>query len=267
MKFPRHWAKAQQQAFSAWGWSDASLAEAESAARAAVQRIAERFARGGSDALSRYLYGDRALREQVLEEMQGVAITRNSYGCEVLNTERAMFVDIDLPEPKAGGFLGRFLGRKPEPDAAEAALAKVETWLARNPDWGFRVYRTKAGLRLLATHAALDAKDDRSQLMGQLGADPLYIRLCAAQKSYRARLTPKPWRCDMPALAVSWPFADIKAEARFRDWREEYAAKARGFATCAFMRAMGSAHADSSVAEVMRHHDERTRAASGLPLA
>jgi predicted secreted protein len=266
MKFPKHWAKARQEGFAAWGWSDLTLADAESAARAAVQRMAERFKRGGRDALSRYLYGDRPLREQVLQELPGAAITRNSYGCEVLNTTGAMFVDIDLPETNGGGLLGRLMGRKAEAPA-EAALAKVDGWLARNRDWGFRVYRTKAGLRLLATHAMLDANEDPAHVMSQLGADPLYMRLCAAQKSYRARLTPKPWRCDVAALAEQWPFADQHAEARFRAWQAEYAKRSAGYATCSFLRTMGSAHADSRVAEVVRLHDERTRAASNLPLA
>jgi hypothetical protein len=34
-----------------------------------------------------------------------------------------------------------------------------------------------------------------NMLMRFLRADPDYVRLCAVQECYRARLTPKPWRC------------------------------------------------------------------------
>ena len=58
-------------------------------------------------------------------------ITRNSYGCLVLNTVRAMFVDIDLPEPKpSGGLFKRLFGKSdPAPPVNQqgAALAKIET--------------------------------------------------------------------------------------------------------------------------------------------
>ena len=48
-------------------------------------------------------YPNRPFREQIIRELKDAAgqtsavITRNAYGCLVLNTARMMFVDIDLP--------------------------------------------------------------------------------------------------------------------------------------------------------------------------
>ncbi|MEL6978010.1 MAG: hypothetical protein AAGM38_04945 [Pseudomonadota bacterium] len=54
----------------------------------------------------RYPYGggDRPLRKELLEEIPSgeaelaAILTRNSFGVVVLNTRRAMFVDIDAPD-------------------------------------------------------------------------------------------------------------------------------------------------------------------------
>ena len=274
MNFPRYWAKAAQTvndakgepyALVAWGSSDEGTISAEAAARSRLARMAEKVARAGFEALGRYGYGERALREPVLQALPGAAVTRNSYGCEVLNTERLMFVDIDLAEPYRPGLIERWLGRKATDPEGEA-LARVEGWLARNRDWGFRVYRTKSGLRLMAAHAPVEAADGDS-VMSALGADPLYLRLCRAQKSYRARLTPKPWRCGLRAPGVEWPFADLRAEGRFREWQREYDEKSPRFATCRFVRVLGNTSVDAKLEPLLALHDERTRARSELALA
>jgi len=279
MKFPKHWAKADIETagpdgdkflLSAWGWSEMSASGAEAAARAAVQRMAERVARSGRDALVHYGYAERPLREPVLEQLEAGVISRNSYGCEVLNTTRAMFIDIDVGEPAPPpGFIGRLFGKRDEGDTvAKEAVARVEAWTTRNPPWGFRVYRTRAGLRLLATHASFDAeKDGRFEVMKELGADPLYMRLCEGQKSYRARLTPKPWRCDVRSPPAAWPFPNVAAERHFAEWETRYREKSAGFATCSLVRQVGSTQQDGGIEPVVRLHDARTRATSGLPLA
>jgi hypothetical protein len=269
MRFPRYWAKAgdAKLGVSAWGWSDEGQAFAEAEARARLARIAARVASGDFAALGRYGYGERALREPVLEELAGAAITRNSYGCDVLNTERVMFIDIDLPEAASPGALGRLFGQK-RTDPEGEALARVEGWLARNADWGFRAYRTKAGLRLLATQSTIDPAQGEAT-MSALGADPLYLRLCRSQKSYRARLTPKPWRCGArsPGWDAQWPFADREAERRFDAWQRTYRDKASRYASCRFIRTLGNSKVESAVAPLVALHDERTRAAADLPLA
>jgi hypothetical protein len=54
------------------------------------------------------------------------------------------------------------------------------------------------------------------------------------QESFRARLTPKPWRLDVGQPPVKFPFETPDAEGRYRDWERTYESKAAGYATCAF---------------------------------
>lgn len=278
MNFPKFWAKGTHQGFTCWRWSDSTLGEAAALAQDAARRIAERFAAG--DKLQRgYGYPDRALREPVLREIKSpdgelaAVITRNSYGALVLDTARVMFVDVDLPEPKSplGGWLKKLFS-KPEPSSAriteDSVLARAEAWRQSHPGWGWRVYRTKAGLRLLATHALFDPEDGTTdQVFTALGADPLYQRLCRVQKCFRARLTPKPWRCGFENPPCRWPWPDAKAEARFKDWETRYQKACRDYATCEFTAAPGSQQIDLTVQLILKVHDETTLADPKLDLA
>lgn len=270
MNFPKFWAKASNEALTCWRWSNASLAEAQRLADDALRQLAAKVSVGGWPTV-RYGYSDRPLREPVLREVADAVVTRNTYGCQVLNTDRALFVDIDLPEPKPpGGFLKRLFG-KPEPTAKSPegdALARIEMWTRAKPGCGWRVYRTKAGLRLLATHAPFDpAAAETDAVFEQLGADPLYRRLCRAQKSFRARLTPKPWRCGLNPPTVRWPWADAKVEKRFADWEQRYATACRNHATCALVRTIGNRQTHPDLATLVAFHDEATRVNTPLPLA
>jgi hypothetical protein len=102
MNFPPFWAQGRSEGFFAWRWSFVSLAEAQSLASQAAQQLAERFRRGGLPPSHGGYYPNRPFREQVLRELKDDAgetfgiITRNSYGCQVLNTARVMFVDIKI---------------------------------------------------------------------------------------------------------------------------------------------------------------------------
>ena len=263
MKFPRHWAHARDEksGITAWGWSDEGPSFAQAAARERLARMLQKVAAGGFAALERYGYGERALREPVLEEFAGAAVTRNVLGCDVLNTERTMFVDIDLAEASKPGVIGRLLGQKATDPEGEA-LTRVAAWVRRNPDWSFRVYRTKGGLRLMATSGHV-APGDAEGVMNALGADPMYVQLCRSQQSYRARLTPKPWRLDLRRPG-EWPFADMDAERRFQEWKGEYDRKRKGYATCRFLRSLGKPGGPEPIIAL---HDSRTQAAMDLPLA
>jgi hypothetical protein len=278
MNFPRFWAKGTHQSFTCWRWSDSSAAEAEQLAREAARKLAERFARGITPQ-DRYAYADRPLREPVLREFWGGAgslaavITRNSYGCLVLNTSRVMFVDVDLPQPKRtfGGLLKGLFGKAQAPqtnDAETRALAQAEAWAQRNPGWGWRVYRTRAGLRLLATHAIFEPEGPQTQaVFDATGTDPLYRRLCAAQKCFRARLTPKPWRCGVGTPPVRWPWLKAGDEETFQKWEGRYQQACRNRATCERVATFGNEQIHPDVQVVLQVHDETTRADSRLSLA
>lgn len=278
MNFPKFWALGQSGKFLTWRWSSQSLAEAQMLANEAAQKLADRFRNG--DFLVKHqgsYYPDHPFREQVLQELKspsgvvGAVVTRNSYGCQVLNTARVMFVDIDLPEPKAPGFFQRLFGGA-KPAAAditqEGTLARIEIWSQKNPDWGWRIYRTRAGMRLLATHALVEADSVvASDVLLALGADPLYQKLCKSQKCFRARLTPKPWRCGIRSKPERWPWLNTKAEEKFKKWETLYQSYSFNWATCQLIRQIGNPTVHPEVEPIIKIHDEMTRVSSSLQLA
>jgi len=279
--FPTYWTTAKDKNLTAWGWSDESLAHAAGHAAERLARIKDWLRRGGKPALQqRYGYPDRPMREEVLREFRSnngtlrAAVTRNSYGCLVLNTADLMFVDVDAPEAKESSFLAGLFGfRRPDksrsPDEfMNGVMARVQDWLNRQPAWGWRVYRTRAGVRLVATHQPVASEDPVCvAAFDAFEADPLYRKLCATQKCFRARLTPKPWRCDMDKPRGRWPWANEKTEVRFRKWEAEYTASAERYATCNFVGHFGHADIAPELRPLVEFHDQATRAASGLPLA
>jgi hypothetical protein len=179
--------------------------------------------------LDRYAYGCVSLREEVMDKLCDgdgkmiAVITRNLYGSLVRNAERVMFVDIDFPPVGTGEatrcFFARLLGRKrksPEAEREAKARSDVEQFMAASPQWNARLYRTFAGLRVIVAHDIFDPKSGTTlHLLRQLGCDPLYVRLCEAQECFRARLTPKPWRCGHRANIFRCPLEDAKLLERF----------------------------------------------------
>src|SRR5262245_3476406 len=206
MKLPRYWAKEEAEALTpagkpvrvaAWRWSDSSLDEARRNARQVIGNILQRV-QAGQPFPARYAYGSRPVREEVLREIldgsgqTAAAITRNVYGALVLNTAGAMFVDSDSHSDAdgtaGGGLLGRLFGRQPKEDPA---VSRARALVDLDPEANVRVYRTKAGVRYLLTHALFDPASERARdVMGRLSADPKYVQLCKVQESFRARLTP-----------------------------------------------------------------------------
>ena len=251
------------------------MAEAQTLANHAAEKLAECFAKGQLPR-DKYGYPDRPLREPVLREYPGAngelaaAITRNSYGCHVLNAASLMFVDVDIPEQRPPGFIARLFGAKaPASSAAEdLAIGAAKSWVQGNAGWGWRVYRTRAGLRLVATHAPIDPESETTnRVFGALGADPLYRRLCGTQKCFRARLTPKPWRCGAEKPPVRWPWANAGEESRFMEWEKRYLATCTAWATCEFLTALGNSRHHPEIEPLIKAHDEATRAESKLQLA
>jgi hypothetical protein len=278
MNFPQFWARGQSGDFFAWRWSFQNLAEAQALASQAAEQLADRFRTGTLRRTKGGYYPDRPFREQILQEIKNdtdsliAVITRNSYGCHVLNTANVMFVDIDLPEPKsAGGFFKRLFCKPdltPRPNPQNEALAKIENWTRKNPDWGWRIYRTRSGLRLLATQGLVEADSEiASAVFEALGADPLYRKLCNSQKCFRARLTPKPWRCGIYRKPGRWPWLDAKQEQRFQKWEARYKSASASWATCELLRQIGNPVVHPEVQLILKHHDGPTRVDSKLQLA
>lgn len=284
MYFPKFWNRGTggspdgEVQVEAWGWSDESSEQAASLAAVRARRLAEAIARG--DRNKGYLYGSNPLREPILEQVSSASggllgvVSRNAYGCDVLNTSSVLFCDIDFDEkqqsaPPQGVFSSLF-GRKQEapPSPAEQAMAKVRKWGEAHSEWGVEAYRTKAGLRLVATHALFDpVSDDADEFFDAVNADPYFRRLCSIQKSFRARLTPKPWRCGSSVPPARWPFRDPGEEQGFEQWRQGYQQSAANHAVCERLGHVGSAQIHPDVQVALKLHDERTKADSRLPLA
>ncbi|HYH83531.1 MAG TPA: hypothetical protein VEX86_27295 [Longimicrobium sp.] len=153
-------------------------------------------------------------------------------------------------------------------DGTSASVDRLRRFVAARPEWRVRVYRTFAGLRYLVVHAPFSPNDpDVQAAMAAVGADPQYIRLCQVQKSFRARLTPKPWRIGVENPPVTFPYEGPGEESEMRGWAARYDAASARRATCHFVEEIGSGSEHPDVAAVRALHDEHTRATSGLPLA
>ncbi len=282
MKLAKYWARHTAPAdlqgepitVHCWRGSLESPEDAARQAKAAAEALAHRITTQGgfvpdSGPARDYGYADRPLREELLEEVHDAsgtltaALTRNAMGARILNTGRALFADLDLGPL---GFVDRLKAMfKLGPDTPEAAaLVHVTTWLAAHPGWGFRVYRTPAGLRLLATHAPQDpCSADTTRVLRELKSDPLFIRLCAVQESFRARLDPKPFRVGMKHGPPPFPRESLEAERAFEAWLAEYRDRCQGRAACAFLAHLGNTEIHPQLAPLVKLHDERSRALTG----
>jgi hypothetical protein len=151
------------------------------------------------------------------------------------------------------------------------AWRRIVRFANRQPDWHLRVYRTPAGFRVLALHALFDPADAAvAQCFRALKVDPLYQRMCLNQRCFRARVSPKPWRIGIakrmkPSPGV-WPVNPARLAERQR-WVENYERKARGFAACRFVQALGSPHIHPAAQDVQILHDDLCQATSLLPIA
>lgn len=318
MIVPDFWAEARRQyrqkgkqvTVRRYGWSAASQDDAQAMAEARadeamkqilagenLNRREARVAYNGADGLP--------IREEVLERHPFGVITRNAYGAWCLNTEKALFADIDFDDISGMGqawkvglpllllsalagiltgqwalglglALGSFFMIRPLtkwffPQSVRAgkgpdrvARQRIDTFLSRHPSWNVRLYKTPAGFRLLATHRSFEPDDPEVQsFFSAVSADTLYVRMCANQRCFRARLTPKPWRMGItepmrPRPGV-WPVAPEHLERR-KSWIQAYEARFPEYAACHFVDSLGSGEVHESIRPVIELHDRLCRA-------
>ena len=282
MKLAKYWAKDSGEAVRndgsrlrvvSRGWSNESLAAAGQRARETAGKLAAALAAGQIER-SHYLYGERPLPEPILREFQDAVVTRNSYGALVLNANKLMFIDIDkddAPAQAEGNILSSVMSlfgkAAPAPPRQSKAVDEIQRVAERN-GLSLRVYKTAAGYRAIVTGGAYDAAGSQTEaLLQQFGSDPLYVRLCRAQECFRARLTPKPWRCGVALPPVSFPFASSQEESRFRQWEANYSAAVGQYATCRYIAGFGGGRVAPEFEELVQYHDKETNSATELPLA
>lgn len=192
---------------------------------------------------------------------------------------------------RGGGLLGRLFGRgatspqagptgstgpgpgRPSTSGHQARLQQerdritglIGEFARRNPELGVRTYRTRNGFRVLITGADAPPRSDRAAaIMRDLTSDELYMRLCRVQESYRARLTPKPWRIGLRRIHGEgpwWTGTELQEE-----WVREYTEASAPYAVCELVSEAGPVpSADEQ--RLIELHDRATRPTSRLPLA
>lgn len=229
------------------GVSLRSREEAEEVAQARAQEALDRALRGIAADAERYLYLASTL-EPLLQTVNSgpdevARLTLNGYGSVVINASSTLFVDVD--------------DRSDAPPASLAEIANARTMR-------FRVYRTFAGWRYLRTDVRHDpASDETRTILLELAADPKYALLCRVQRTFRARLTPKPWRARQRGV----PRVSSRGEVR-RDDLDRFLRKMQDFATAEFVGEVGPIAATlPDIAQVIDLHDRWCQVTSGKPLA
>ncbi len=251
------------------------------------------------------------IREEIVSRHGDSIITRNGYGARCLNTPDVLFVDIDLADKPSGAaafeyiipllvvagvawalqrrwyvlaigliilfvvHLVRSIRQRRNTgdgaDAGSAARARVAKFVAANPAWRFRLYKTPAGLRALAMHRTFQPDEPAvAECFAALGADPVYARMCLNQRCFRARVSAKPWRIGVrdhirPGNGA-WPVAPGQQPARDR-WIQSYEQAARHHSSCQYLESIGDSSEHPSARAVQLLHDELCRANTPLPAA
>lgn len=242
-----------------------------------LAHLAAKLRAGG--ALDDWYYTRIPLREETLSELEVggdvvAVITRNRYGAEILNTSRVLIADVDFPEPPKRVRRRLFGGRKERERQAEesiaaqdAAIERVHAFAAARPDLGVRSYLTAGGLRVFVTGVSGEPSGAEAQrVLGELGSDPIYVRLCTAHETYRARLTPKPWRVGQRYYDASWPFSREGEPELASRWVEEYRQASEAASVCVLLATTGPAPGQVEQA-ILDLHDAVTGVESELPLA
>jgi hypothetical protein len=290
MIVPQYWAEARiqkrekgrQVTIRRYGWSNESQADAEAMAESRAAEAIDRAMAGESVTRvePRRPYNGAEgvpIREEIVSRHGTAVVTRNSYGAHCLNTPDVLFADIDFPPKRMEltGCLGSLFRSKPAEKKTESpediARQRVEAFAASHRDWNLRVYRTPAGLRIMATHQPFDPRGAESRaLFDALQTDPIYVTMCVRQNCFRARVSPKPWRIGVrdhvkPAKGV-WPVHPDVMPVR-ESWVASYERAAQGYASCRFITTIGSGAVHAAVYPVLALHDQLSRAETDLPIA
>jgi hypothetical protein len=286
--------------------AQAELRVAEAAQRAAsgekVLRRERKLAYNGAEGVP--------IREEVLARHGEAVVTRNAYGAHCLNVSDLLIADVDFdtkPPPAlrlgrelvliligitvgvlmgkgltawvsglaiyvGGSFLASLVLRQSLESCAERAMQRVRRFIEAHPDWRLRVYRTPAGLRLIAAHARFVPTSEAARAFFEaVGVDAVYARMCLNQNCFRARLSAKPWRIGIqshlrPRPGV-WPIRPEQMALR-EAWVRRYEREAEAYAACRYEETLGHGTEDAGLAALVALHDAESRALDGIrPLA
>ncbi len=257
----------QRQEIEGAVWDRTSAVQtALSAARLRLTRTAERCQQRKVLTNEEYYGGGRkeeAINDRIASSrFADAVVTRNHYGCLVLNAARTLFIDVDVLSPEDASHPGR--GSEPW----RRMFDDLSLVLADEKSGGFRIYRTSAGFRVLATaHEFAPASSSAKRLMEVAGADAAFVKLCRIQNSFRARLTPKPWRCGARRPPNDFPRHSPTEQHRFAEWLSQYERACLNHATCRYLGHIGPTNTHERIEPLIEFHDRQTRALEALPLA
>ena len=195
------------------------------------------------------------LLEPIVQQLEeGLVITRNRYGVQVLNSTSLCFVDVDDVPLSFGETVRGWFGNKLTPE--DKLLGIVRTLCEQDPSLGARVYRTHNGWRVMLTGNDLAPASPRmKQLFVALHADPLYVAMCERQQCWRARLTPKPYRVGITRFPRPVDSESIHSPES-QEWIARYESACVGKAVCRLVDCMGSPIRGAGV----ELHDQLTQA-------
>lgn len=281
MKVAKYWARESTSAkdikgykyhLVSWSGSNLDLAEAKTKAIEKLEGWKTLLKKGRP--LGDYPYADKdTIREELLtEQFDGkgnlvAAITRNRYGALVLNSANTLFADVDLPvqHRKNPSFFNGLLsffrksekGKDNSQNEREDYRKQFAEFHNQNPELVLRVYETYAGFRLIILNKLFDPlSEEAHSILKQLNSDELYIRLCRSQECFRARLTPKPWRCNFKAPPNNYPREDVKTEEKHLRWLQVYEDKAKDYGVCQLVEEFGDGKIEKSALKILQLHDK-----------
>lgn len=271
--------KGKNQCFVATGWSFHSFEHAKSNALDRARKIFEIIV-GGNKPNTYEDYLDQPLREEIVENISENAkqigvITRNRYGALVLNSANVLFADVDFPVARPVGIIQAIAWlfapsklKQKQKTLENQTVDRVKEWAQINPSRSFRLYRTCVGLRLLFTDRLYNpVSEETSILLNELQSDLLYKKLTVRQECFRARLTPKPWRCGCKRPPVNYPWLNSGEEHKYRQWEQSYGRAVLNYNTCNFIEQLGSPVSDPEIRKTIDIHDRWTCQSDQKPLA
>jgi hypothetical protein len=222
---------------------------------------------------SQIYYPPKRIAEETIDDIRcrgnavDAIVTRNHYGSLVLNANQALFIDVDMTGPSQPSRFDN-ASRNGVPAHWQTTFDDLCTVLASERNTGFRIYRTAAGFRILSvTHEFDPGSESATVLMTSVGADSAFVRLCGTQQTFRARLTPKPWRCGGTEPPNQFPRESADEQHLFAEWLAHYERACQDRATCQFLAHVGPKEIHQRLAPIVEFHDRATKSYEALELA
>lgn len=240
----------------AFGGSNISLADAQQKAVEKLELVQKIVSSANYREREAYETAYEAdIVEEIIEEIdEKNIVTRNRYGVLVLNSEEVMFIDVDTFRKP---FWNPGRGRAKNPK--ELMLKDIEraAGRARYNGWGFRIYETFKGYRIIVTNQSFPPRSkEAKRLMRAFHADYKYRQFCLQQNCYRARLTPKPHRIKQRRTRIIFPNRTDAQEKDHLAWVKDYEYRSDRYSTCRLVATIG----EVATSPVIDYHDKVSRA-------